>query len=245
MNGNERGSTRRIAVAVLLSASVLLLSWISGIQAADTGGADTGDRLLAATRDWLREKAPAFQVLDDDQAEQVIAFWIDHGAEIRGLLQAFGERRDQFLALREELDLSADQREEVWDVARKWYEPIRSDGVAFARARGELRALVLDPESSEAAIRDAALEVGRRAGELAVTLQQAFNEARALLEPDQRTLLDDFIVSGADFRETLLEQIPTCADHLFALLDSLDLSGEQLAALRELRLERRAARRAR
>jgi Spy/CpxP family protein refolding chaperone len=129
--------------------------------------------------------------------------------ELRPLRMLASGQFGRLLALRSELDLTAEQRNKIRAILKSHKSDIASALQPVAEKRRTLREATLAESANEAAIRVAADELGKAIGDAAVMGSQIKQEVRAVLTPEQRekvtqfrqqsdSAIDDFFAGMAD-----------------------------------------------
>lgn len=93
----------------------------------------------------------------------------------------------------EELDLTEDQAEAVHEGMMAHHEALGEVMDTVREARSAVAQAIHAPEFDEAAIREAAAEVGRLEADLAVGRGEMLQELRAILTPDQQEKLETML----------------------------------------------------
>ena len=133
--------------------------------------------------------------------------WVPFRAHIRPFLrELFIERLGNLFVLRQDLDLTEAQREQLREVASRWRGNIAPAVETAIEKKRALKVEVLTDSPEEQAIRQAATEFGEALGEAAVLASGFVCETRTLLSPEQQEHLKAFRESREEGLDELLER---------------------------------------
>lgn len=107
------------------------------------------------------------------------------------LAELVSGRVQRMAALRNELDLTAEQRTEIRGIVHAHHGELRPLFVEVLAHKRALRDAVLAEQPNEAAIRAQANALGRAIGDAAVAVAQVTGEARVVLTPEQIEAIAD------------------------------------------------------
>lgn len=135
-----------------------------------------------------------------NQSEAEEGVWAGR-AKIRGLVF---KRLNQMIALREQLNLTSDQKSRFRSLFLAHRQEIADMVEEMATLRQALKNEVLSDVPDETAIRRAASDLGESLGENAVRASRLLAEAKAVLTPEQLALLKEHRASRQEgFNEVL------------------------------------------
>jgi Spy/CpxP family protein refolding chaperone len=116
----------------------------------------------------------------------------DDVPEVRSLRMLVSGQFGRLLALRSELDVSAEQRAEIRGVVKSHKQELAAALKPVAEKRRALRDATLAEHPEEAKIRAAADELGKAIGDAAVVGSKIKSEVHNVLTPEQRERVGQF-----------------------------------------------------
>jgi Spy/CpxP family protein refolding chaperone len=119
------------------------------------------------------------------------------------LLQAHGGR---LMALRAELNITPEQRQQIRQAVRAHRQSLLSTTRAAVEHRQALREAVLSGQVNEAEIRGHAQAVGEALGEAAVARATLVQELRPILSEDQRQMIEQFLDQAAQRTDAFFDR---------------------------------------
>lgn len=121
----------------------------------------------------------------------------DASAEHRPVREWLRDGARRLFKLRDELDLSAAQKQQIKDVLQKRKPEIVAAAAAIHTQRQHLLAAVRAEIPDETAIRAAAAEMTKAVGDAAVLRAKVRQEVRVLLTPEQKAKVDQALAEMA------------------------------------------------
>jgi Spy/CpxP family protein refolding chaperone len=116
----------------------------------------------------------------------------DDVPEARPLRMLMSGQFGRLLALRSELDTSAEQRAEIRNIVKSHKHELATALKPVAEKRRALRDATLAEGASEATIRAAADELGKAIGDAAIVGAKIRSEIHDVLTPEQRKKVEEF-----------------------------------------------------
>lgn len=114
----------------------------------------------------------------------------------------------RMVALRDELDLTEEQRTEIRGIVQAHRDELRPAFVEVLRHRRALRNAVLAEQPDEAAIRAEADALGKAIGDAAVEVAGAASEARTVLTPEQIQALEQAMADNQAAVDQFINGVP-------------------------------------
>jgi Spy/CpxP family protein refolding chaperone len=124
----------------------------------------------------------------------------------RPLAQFIRARIGRLIALRDELNVTREQRNQLRQIARSHRDEIVPAVKDIAAGRRTLRDAVLAAQTDDAAIRAAADQLGKSIGDAAVLIAKVVPEAKAVLTPEQLERIREFREEREKSAETFLDE---------------------------------------
>ena len=126
-------------------------------------------------------------------------------ARIAELIQG---RFARMSALRDELNVTDQQRDEIREIMQSHRDELRPTVVAVIEHKRALRQAVMAEQADEAAIRAEADALGDAIGDAAVAISKVTGEARTVLTNEQLEMLEDAMVEHQERVDEFIENAP-------------------------------------
>ncbi len=140
------------------------------------------------------------------------------GGDRPGLGGFMMERMHEFMTLRDDLNLTEDQKAQLAELRAAWRETIAPQFESVLEAKDALGDAVMDDASDEETIRAAADALSGVVGDAAVSISYALADARQVLTPEQLEIAQEFRAGRAakrdDRRGQLREAVSTLRDRM-------------------------------
>ncbi len=118
---------------------------------------------------------------------------------------AAGERMGKLQELGKELNLTDDQKKQIKEATAPYRDTMRSQVKAVADKRLALRDAVTSDGANESAIRAAATELGKAAGDAGVTGSKIYAGIKAVLTPEQVKKLEEYRKENREALEKFID----------------------------------------
>ena len=129
---------------------------------------------------------------------------VEHGGPLR---RFFSGQMGRLLALRSDMNLTEDQRQQIHQIVASHRKEIAAVAKPLVEKHRALRDATLAPNMDEKAIRAAAEDMGKSIGDAAVLAAKIKSEVRKVLKPDQLQKIEEFRKHADQATDEFIQQM--------------------------------------